>query len=404
MDSQYVTQRKNRTNTINNDSPNLSFISSNSDEYLSNSLPDLSTRHQCNEDIEIYKDEIQLLKKQLEIALAEIENIRAENCLLKEQTIEQDRVIVQLKKICPSSSYTPESTLRKNKQTQRNTLHNSCVDLTLKSDDERDESKDNITCSKNINIQVDAHQANIQTNLPLENNITISSISEVKEYHKPTSPEIQSRPQIIICGGQQLSGLASELIHSRMGSKYENYKVSALIKPNAETPEILKCCQNVHQSKDDYLILSVGENDVNPNKLLYELITIIKSLKNINIIIVNVCRNKSLNELMLNNLLKNICHNFENCRFLDIGLNVQYKKNFLHNACYKINLILDNIYYTKHFLTLKKNDHVQKSQNYNNQKQQVKGTIPYYFPIISKSQNPEHTKISLNTPDRLFRS
>ncbi|PZC79487.1 hypothetical protein B5X24_HaOG216267 [Helicoverpa armigera] len=116
-----------------------------------------------------------------------------------------------------------EDLLRKIKQTRRNPiLNNSCVDLALKPDDERDGSKANLACKNTVNTQLYDHQTSAQTNPPPNNN---SSLTQIRELDVTTSPETaQSHPQIIIVGGQQLSGLASELIHSRMGSNYGKYK------------------------------------------------------------------------------------------------------------------------------------------------------------------------------------
>lgn len=79
MDS-YVTIRKNRTIT----SPNSSFISTHSD-YLSRSLPDLSSGH-INEVMEELKEEIENLKKLLQAANNEIDSLILENNSLKKKT------------------------------------------------------------------------------------------------------------------------------------------------------------------------------------------------------------------------------------------------------------------------------------------------------------------------------
>lgn len=105
MDNQNVTIRKHKNKQ--NESLNWSFMSSTSD-YSTKSLPDITTRHVYNEDIENYKQEILWFKQQLQIAHTEIENLLTENNTLKQQTYEQEKKITQLKKMCTGSPYTPK--------------------------------------------------------------------------------------------------------------------------------------------------------------------------------------------------------------------------------------------------------------------------------------------------------
>ncbi|KAH9634542.1 hypothetical protein HF086_016630 [Spodoptera exigua] len=142
MEFQNITLRKNKTTA--NESLNLSFLSTTSD-YLAKSLPDLSTGHLFNEDIERYKEEIGKLKEQLEIAHLEIENLTIVNNNLQRLFCEQKQKNEQLKQICTNSPSTLKKTNSISKQKackklQRRTsnLNMSCTDLDLISDCEVD--------------------------------------------------------------------------------------------------------------------------------------------------------------------------------------------------------------------------------------------------------------------------
>ncbi|CAG4975697.1 unnamed protein product [Parnassius apollo] len=54
-----------------------------------------------------------------------------------------------------------------------------------------------------------------------------------------------TKQNIFIMGTQQCIGLAAELTKSRMNSRYEDYQVTAFIKPFASTEEVLKICTNL---------------------------------------------------------------------------------------------------------------------------------------------------------------
>lgn len=347
---------------------------------MSNSLPDLSTR-QISKDAEYYEEEIKNLKEQLGIAHSEIGNINIENNNLKMKLIEQERTIKELKEICTNSPLTPKpkSTLKKRKRIQLNKtlLNNSSSYLCMKSDEEKDNCLDATETVPTSKVHKSTQESD--SNIKISSNNTQHTHSKLKGKSENSVLKMQAVPKVYIAGGHQMSGLASRLIRSRVETKYEKYNISSVTKPNATSKEILKCCHGVEQSMDNFLILSVGEHDVNPNELMYELIATLKSLQNINIIIVNIIRNKSLNELMLNNMFKNICHNFENCNFLNIDSDINYKRIDLQIACHNINYMLDCKYYKNNFLSL------QNLESRETKPQ--KGTIPYYFPVTPKPHN-----------------
>ncbi|KAF9416048.1 hypothetical protein HW555_006460 [Spodoptera exigua] len=73
--------------------------------------------------------------------------------------------------------------------------------------------------------------------------------------------------KIYVLGGQRCIGLGEKLARTRINTKYEEYKVSSLIKPWAPSAEILNGCQNIEDLPENYMILSIGESDTNPTKI-----------------------------------------------------------------------------------------------------------------------------------------
>ncbi|CAG5036075.1 unnamed protein product [Parnassius apollo] len=104
-----------------------------------------------------------------------------------------------------------------------------------------------------------------------------------------------TKQNIFIMGTQQCIGLAAELTKSRMNNRYEDYQVTAFIKPFASTEEVLKLCTNLKVDTHDKVILCVGENDDDPVTTIAELYAALKLLKHATVIVMNVNSSKHLN-------------------------------------------------------------------------------------------------------------
>ncbi|KAL4720083.1 hypothetical protein ACJJTC_017326, partial [Scirpophaga incertulas] len=274
MDNQNVTQRS-KKNKI-NDSLNLSFISTASD-YLSKSFPDLSTGN-----AEIYcNEEIQKLNEQLQIAHSEIENLLLENNKLKQKSVEQNKIITQLKKLCYKSPYTPKSchSLKKPRKIQQlNSSFENLQELYNNSITVGNATKDVIDQSPSIDNRtlLAIPQAMTQPTTKRKHFIKdynntdyMTSQKYIQEKDSTTLNLMCNRPEILIIGGQQISGLSSQLIRTRINSNYENYQISSVVKPNATSSELLKTCQNINDNSDNFILLCIGEDDKNPTKLMY---------------------------------------------------------------------------------------------------------------------------------------
>ena len=200
-------------------------------------------------------------------------------------------------------------------------------------------------------------------------------------------------PSISILGSRQLTGLGSKLLQSRYESKLGQYTVSAIVKPNATTDEILKECCNIEDSPDNFLVVCAGEHDRNPTKVLIEFASALKRFKFINIIVINVINNNYLNISKLNSCISDICRNLTNCNFIEIckGKTTLNNGTNLNLTCDKINLLIDYHNYKNRYLTPSSLREIIRKNFSNKGKGKkwilppVKGTIPYYFPLLVKN-------------------
>lgn len=115
---------------------------------------------------------------------------------------------------------------------------------------------------------------------------------------------------------------------------------------------------------------------------LTEISYAIKRLANPFIIILGVLNNHFLNEQKLNNLLKNVCNQFRNSKFLDLSGN-----ETMAYQCAKLNVMIDEYDYEDKYLSfnkrLPKDVHIIPTTKVVNK--YSKGTIPYYFSVLSKN-------------------
>lgn len=234
---------------------------------------------------------------------------------------------------------------------------------------------------------------------------TATQHTEQDATYLPTQFESSKQKKIFILGGEQCVGLSRFLIESRSQTPYEKYQICSFVKPGASTEEILKTSSSYNISRDDFVILSVGQNDRNPTNIMMELSAAIKNLK-CNVIILRTQHSLHLNEYKLNQMLKLLAKNAKECTFLDLYYsNVTNYRNLL---CRKINNIIDQIYYDKTFLnvkTLVRNSlkTVTKRQNRNKtnvnmEPRYLKGTIPYFFEKMR--QNTKTNNLVSMSPDK----
>lgn len=330
------------------------------------SLPDPSTRD-YDDEYDKLKSKIEELTSKLESAHTEIENLHMENNTLQRKIHEQENRIQQLTKIC---SPIPSTKKRKSK------LNESSLRRQNKSLDE--------------SIM---QTGDFQENLMQKNK---EKTEEISLKQNIMSPKINSVPndvnKIHIFGGQQCVGLASALIRSRLNSRHEKYCVTAMTKPNASTEEILSGCENIVFSPKDKIVVNVGENDCNPTRITSELSAFLKKNKDSNVIVMNVVKNKFLNEKLLNNNIRLICNNFNNCNFIEFD---DAKRHI--DICTKLNYIIDCLDYNEKFLSYNKHSFIHESINKAKARKTTQKTILDYFSCIHKHSKKENYTTQIRT-------
>lgn len=362
------------------------------DDIQVRSMMDLSTR--CDR-LEIYeiREKLCNTELQLETAHREIENLNIENRKLQDKIKLQDLQIRKLKLISSSPAGLTKGSKRrsmcKNSHSTFHDANSSFIDMNLdlhnstmrdrneqtyiheKSSRTIDNAIDKVHNHHTLPRQKSFDKLNANSSKPTE--LTVS------KYKKGS---INQR-NIYIFGGKQCTNLATQLIGHRqsVNTASESYKISSFMKPNACTEQIINTLKAYTFTDKDTLILSLGEHDHDPTKLMIEVSTILHSIQKNRVYILSV-PNRYLNEKILNGKLKLMCKYFENCSFIDLHDGKQYDTVNIGRTCTRINMAIDQNDYDKKFLYPKLMK--GKETDLTTHKKICKRDIPYYF---KKQQN-----------------
>lgn len=384
------------------ESVNVSEIESLCSEINMRSL-DLSTGMHA-EYIEDLKNEIKELKLQLEVTRNELDNVILENNELKRTVCRQEQQMDILRNICAS----PSKLQNKQKQLTRKSQRHSLVDNLRLSIGETSVSSENN--NNNITPMVEKTEHNPNKKVISEDTVN-DNIYENNDEKTQTDTkfckgkmlqnklpcistpnkktEFSGQKTVYIFGGRQCKHLALNLMKSRIASQYEKYKFISFIKPQATAEEIIRTSNIYEYTENDRIIICVGEQDNNPMKIMIELSSFLTTIC-CPVFVLSVRDNKFLNESKLNNMLRLICKNFKNCRFVDLNY-VPQCNNFHRNVfdmCKSINLELDQFEYHNQFLSFN-NRILNKTNKSDLHSIPKKGTIPYYFPVQKKIKNSQ---------------
>ncbi|KAL4719582.1 hypothetical protein ACJJTC_004953 [Scirpophaga incertulas] len=337
---------------------------------------DLSTRHD-GDMIEILKSENANLKEMLSIANNEVDNLNLQIIELKRCISQQSQKIESLKSICTSPSQKHISNLRRKSRINSDTTSNllspkPSISKTIVNYDKKEE---NVTLQGNKNLNNERMQHK-----------SYESSTEIPELSRKAENNLKT---IYIYGGEQCRGLANRLIKTRLHNKYEKYRITSVIKPDASSKEILKNINELtFKNHNNRIILSIGEHDTNPSQIATETTAVLKILRSYQIFVLGIRKNKFLNINKLNELLKRICAQFDNCTFLDIYRgDANYHNGTITQKCCKlINLAIDSHdYNTKYLIGRNSSDtlaHTSWIKSLSKPKMPTKpkkGTIPFYF-------------------------
>lgn len=348
------------------------------------------------------KNEINQLQIEHSSTQNELENYIIENNKLRTQNSKLTKENTILKKLC-RAPLKDNPTIRTTKNTDRLSMTDyMCTPLRNPDIKKNNYTSDNelqvSTLQQRINkleqqlsvaeeeiLTLTKHISYLEADLGtpfLQQNI--SNISPLPEKKK------DRRKKLLIYGSQQCVGLSSALIRSRENTMYEKYTVTAQTKPYALTSDILKDCKNISIESNDKLVIGIGENDYDMNIILSQLRKLCIKFKYIDIIVLNLFKNMYLNVYELNDNIRRLCKEFNQCHF------VSCKDKSVLGLCKSINYVIDCIDYEKKYLNAR--ELKKLIANNNNRifelnkisKKYTKGTIPYYFePVRYRNASPD---------------
>lgn len=332
------------------------------------------------------KLELESLRVELATAHSEIDKFMLEIISLKELNKKYEQVIENLKKVCTTTTLPTKVqhlSAKKKKRISSNKIDITPMRDTKKSlqgnesftESENDEQAIKTSCTRKEEIEIEKKVEDMQQKKKKPTHTDVTPLKALKE---------ERVKQIHIIGGQQCVGLAERLIDMRSNTRYEKLKVSSVTKPNAKTEEILGPGSTRNISKDDWVILSVGEHDSNPIKTLIELSSALKKLTECDVIVLGIQNSDHLQVSKLNYELKCICNQFKNCTFLTPNSFHEHEtENRLRHLCSKINTIIDSQFYERTFLNFEFIRKFNQSKVIPPPKKTntnlKRGTIPYYF-------------------------
>lgn len=364
------------------------------------SLPDLRN---FNEDIEMLKNTIKDLEQKLVSADNEIDILLSENFSLKKHIEERDNKITALTRICKSTNkQKPHESINKSIKKKQRLIFNEQSPGPISSPENHTDV--NLEPSNSTPILLPQTKGYTNGDIDLCENMgsKTSDVHTANVADSDTIPTIENStssdtPNIIIIGDEQAMGLSKLVVRSRCNKWNDVYKTFAYIKPNASSSEALSFCNSLKTwvNKGDYVILCIGGNDSNPNKIIFDLCIALNNLHGINVLLLPVNYNRYLNEKMLNKNLKLLTNTFDNCTYLDISYLIDHRK-YISIACQKINIHIDYDAYRAKFLNFQPKPYTFKlklntDSPSDSLKIPKKGTIPYYFPLL-KQHNVEPTE------------
>lgn len=330
-----------------------------SKEILTRSLVDIANHNILIEEMKV---EISTLKSSLGTTQEELENTIIEKNAMERTISKLIKDIQLLKNICQS----PRKNLNVDNEDKRqsiysNNKHTSII-ATPSKKERADNNKEMFELEKKVLLlQHELTLAKTEiANLNRELDRCLKVINQSKRDRSPferikvrnlntqqnnTKPIREQNPKIFIYGTQQCRGLAATLIKAKRNTQQAHYDVSSIIKPNAFTKDIIRDIHITNIQPSDKLLLSIGENDLNPKQTVLQLRKCLQSLGNKTVIVLQVVKNYNVDSDYLNTNIERLCNQFINCRFMSV-------KRFAKSAelSKKILCTIGHIDYDREFL------------------------------------------------------
>lgn len=408
-----ITFRKNVTKKLNLSENFLECM-----ECEQSSLTDSSTMSQSNilnpgqkQILLDLQQEIETLKNKLRIAHEHVQKLHSEKQELNEKikNYEQKIFHVTKKEQGNFNNCTNDYIINSNKNCQTSTLvHTSHLDVDIQQNQTSTPIQKKFNRKKPATSKInEAVEHSIQTKEQQHNtNKILTSIKKTRmceDTQKKGASSESPKYTLFILGDQQVKGLASRLIYSRKNKWNDDYSISALVKPNALSSEVLSYCDILRDELKlgDKVVISIGSNDKNPYILLQNLCLALYKLQKFKVYILQTETNKYLQEKMINDTISSLVKTFNNCEFIHSKSSNNMKTPYLIQLIRTLNIKIDSDDYEKQYLVQSKNKSLAQINNdvikmYKNTHTKTssniihnRGTIPYFF-------EKQRQKIKLN--------
>ncbi|CAG4973804.1 unnamed protein product [Parnassius apollo] len=227
---------------------------------------DYSTIKIC--EMQEMKEEIKELKINLSSTQNELENTIIENNEYKREINKLKKEIEVLKNICQSPiikgtneinkgfhvSLTPSNTSKYSHSSHFSPISSKkydkkCNNLIISLQNKIKESQEQLLNAKKEITELENQIQELSIKLTTQRHEEQLTSRDKTENNKKNNAF--TKQNIFIMGTQQCIGLAAELTKSRMNSRYEDYQVTAFIKPFASTEEVLKLCTSLKVDTHD---------------------------------------------------------------------------------------------------------------------------------------------------------
>lgn len=284
------------------------------------SLPNTSIESLNTNELQ-YK--INQIKEELQTANQEIESLNYENTTLKKELDKYKKLIGVYKNLGISETLTlrtPSTGKKRSNSIKLNTINVSTPKLQSSPITDLDKK----TCQQMITKQTDDHKKLSKDDLKTRTTRNMSA----KE-----SLSLQTQKKILIMADNQGRTVQS-LLQRLVG---DDYYVTCMWKPGARLRDVLNSFKReiLTLSKDDYIFIAGGSNDVNPREFQFNTMKWLESVTNTNVIFTEIPYNRFLNVKKLNYELKFICSKFNNVHYLDLDFERYIPKgiHFSLNLC-----------------------------------------------------------------------
>lgn len=327
-------RRRQRSSSLSNNS--IVTASQSMFETTIRSLPDTSIQSQSiNEKV----FQITQLKEELQIANQEIDNLNYENKILKTELDKCKKLIEVYKKVGLSES---PILRRPSIRTSTTNLEKSySINMSTPKLPNRI-SKNKTNPRKNTPLSITSPEQsktadcgeekgiNAHKEQPHKSGTEINNTLNESGKNKETS-QIKRKKVLIMADHQ--GKMVQNHLQRLLG---DDYHVTCTWKQGARLYDVLNSFRSeiLTLSKDDYVVVAGGTNDVNPRDFQFNTMKWLESVPNANVIITEIPYNRFLNVKKLNYELKFICNKYSNVQYLELD----YEEHLPRGIHFSLNL------------------------------------------------------------------